>query len=168
MKSIDIFYQGDGITTLEHIEVDEATTFAALHDLIAKKLGIDDGSILYIEDEDEPADGKDIVGKKASRAGIKVHVHRCKKIAVSVHFKDKTVRDDFAPGTTIARIKRWAAVRKFGMTEEEASDHHLQLTGTTDQPDPGTHVGTLTRGRKCEVAFDLVTTPKVNGADACS
>lgn len=165
MKSIDIFYQGEGIPALEHIEVDEATTFKALLDLIAKKHGLDGASLLLLEDEDEPADEKAVVGKKAGCAGIKVHVHRCKKIAVSVHFKDKTVRDDFAPSATIARIKRWAAVRKFGMTEEEASDHHLQLTGTTDQPDPGTHVGTLTRGRKCEVAFDLVTTPKVNGAD---
>ena len=57
----------------------------------------------------------------------------------------------------------WVTVRKFGMTEEEASHHHLQITGTTDEPDPGTHIGTLAYCPKCSVAFDLVTTPKVNG-----
>lgn len=164
MKSIDIFYQGDGIPALEHIETDAETTFGALLALIVKKHGLDDECLLFLEDEDEPADGEAAIGKKASRAGIKVHIHRCRKVAVSVHFKDKTVRDEFPPSATIARIKRWAAVRKLGMTEEEASHHHLQLTGTTDQPNPSIHVGTLARCPKCNVEFDLVTTPIVNGA----
>lgn len=164
MKSIDIFYQGDGIPALEHIEADAETSFASLLALIAKKHGLDGECLLFLEDEDEPADGCVAIGSKAGRTGIKAHIHRCRKVAVSVHFKDKTVRDEFPPSATIARIKHWAAVRRLGMTEEEASHHHLQLTGTTDQPDPGTHVGTLARCPKCKVEFDLVTTPIVNGA----
>jgi hypothetical protein len=164
MKSIDVFYQGEGIRALEHLETDADTTFRALLSLIAKKHGLAGEHLLFLEDEEEPADETAAIGKKAGRSGIKAHVHRCRKVAVAVHFKDKTVRDEFAPSATVARVKQWAAVRKFGMSEEEASDHHLQLTGTTDQPDPGTHIGALAACPKCKVEFDLVTTPKVNGA----
>ncbi|HWE20137.1 MAG TPA: hypothetical protein VG758_23655, partial [Hyphomicrobiaceae bacterium] len=130
---------------------------------IARKHGISSDIVLFLEDEAEPVERRVSLRDKAGRAGIKAHVHRCRKIEVVVHFKDKTVREEFAPGTTIARVKNWVTVRKFGMTEEEASHHHLQIAGTTDQPDPGTHIGTLASCPKCKVAFDLVTTPKVNG-----
>ena len=77
--------------------------------------------------------------------------------------KCRTRKSTIAPGTTVARVKHWAAVGKFGMTEEEASHHHLQIAGTTEQPDPGTHIGTLVASGKCALAFDLASTPKVNG-----
>lgn len=163
MKTIDIYYQGEGIGALEHLEFGADETFAALQAAIAKKHGIDGDIALFLEDEAEPVEGKVNLREKAGRSGIKAHVHRCRKIEVIVHFKDKTVREEFAPGTTVARVKRWVTVRKFGMTEEEASHHHLQIAGTTDQPDPGTHIGTLASCPNCKVAFDLVTTPKVNG-----
>ena len=168
MKSIDIYYQGEGARALEHLEIGAETTFADLRDLLAKKLDIESEALLFIEDEDEPVDGKVKIGTKTGRSGVKVHIHRCRKIEVVVHFKDKTIRHEFAPGATIACVKHWVAVRKLGMTEEDASHHHLQLAGTTDQPDPGTHIGTLAACPKCKVEFDLVTTPKVNGCGACA
>jgi hypothetical protein len=163
MKIIDIYYQGEGVGALEHLEFDAEETFAELKAAIAGKHNIAGEIVLFIEDEAEPVEGDAKLCDKASRAGIKAHVHRCRKIEVVIHFKDKTVRHEFAPGATIARIKHWVTVRKFGMTEEAAWHHHLQIAGTTDQPDPGTHVGTLASCPKCSVAFDLVTTPKVNG-----
>ena len=163
MKTIDVYYQADDIGALEHLEIDAEATFGALQALIAEKHGLPADALLFLEDETEPVDAKAPLKGKAGRAGIKAHIHRCREVGVVVHFKDKTVRESFAPGATIARIKHWAAVRKFGMTEEEASHHHLQLVGTTDQPDPGTHIGTLAACPKCKVEFDLVSTPKVNG-----
>ncbi len=163
MKTIDIFYQGDGIVSLEHLEIGAEETFAVLQALIATKHGITGDVLLFLEDEDEPVDAESKIGGKAGRAGVKAHIHHCRRVEVEVHFKDKTVRGEFAPGSTIARIKHWVAVRELGMTEEEASHHHLQLTGTIDQPDPGTHIGALASCQKCKVEFDLVTTPKVNG-----
>lgn len=163
MKTIDIYYQGESVGALEHLEFDAEETFAALQAAIAGKHNITGEIVLFIEDEAEPIEGHTKLREKAGRAGIKAHVHRCRKIEVIIHFKDKTVRHEFAPGATIARIRHWVTVRKFGMTEEEASHHHLQIAGTTDQPDPGTHIGTLASCPKCSVAFDLVTTPKVNG-----
>lgn len=163
MKTIDIFYHGEGLSALEHIERDADTTFGDLLGHLISKHGLAPDTLLYVENEDEPVDPKERVGKKTGRGGVKVHAHRCRNVTVAVHFKDKTIRHEFSPGTTIARVKHWVAVEKLGMSEEEASDHHLQLAGTTTQPDPGTHLGALASCPKCKVEFDLVTTPKVNG-----
>jgi len=163
MKSVDVFYQGEGIAALEHIEIGDHETFGALRVLIGKKHGLGTEAVLFLEDEAESIADEVPIASKAGRAGVKVHIHRCRKVTVTIHFKDKSVHDTFAPGVTVARVKLWAAVRKFGMTEEEASHHHLQLTGTTVQPDPGTHIGALVTAGRCAVEFDLVSTPKVNG-----
>jgi hypothetical protein len=163
MKNISVFYQGEGISALEHIELAETETFGALRVLIIEKHGLAEDTVLFIEDEAELIGDEIVVASKAGRAGVKAHVHSCREIKVTVHFKDKSVHEKVAPGTTVARVKHWAAIREFGMTEEEASHHHLQLAGTTEQPDPGTHVGTLVTAQKCSVDFDLVSTPRVNG-----
>jgi hypothetical protein len=163
MKTIDIFYQGEGITALEHIEIAENEPFGSLRVAIAEKHGLGGNAVLFIEDEADPIGDDVLIVSKAGRAGVKAHLHRCREVKATVHFKDKSVHHSFAPGTTVARVKHWAAVRKFGMTDEEASHHHLQIAGTTVQPDPGTHIGTLVTAGKCAVAFDLVSTPRVNG-----
>ncbi|MGJ4903156.1 hypothetical protein ACQR0V_16435 [Bradyrhizobium sp. HKCCYLS2058] len=163
MKTINIFYQGEGVAALEHIEIGDHETFGALRAELAKKHGLGADACLFIEDEAEPVADEVPIASKAGRAGVKVHIHRCREIKVTVHFNGKSVHDKFAPGATVASVKQWAAIRKFGMTEEEASHHHLQLAGTTIQPDPGTHIGTLATSGKCAAEFDLVSTPKVNG-----
>ena len=163
MKTIDVFYQGDGIKAVEHIEIEAEQSFGALKALIAKAHGMTGETLLFLEDEEDAVDDNLLVGKRAGRTGIKAHIHRCRKIRVAVHFKHKTVHDDFPPSAMVARVKRWAAEKKFGMSEEEASNHHLQITGTTEQPDPGTHIGRLAACPKCAVEFDLVPTPRVNG-----
>ena len=64
----------------------------------------------------------------------------------------------------MARVKRWAAERKFGMSDEEAGEHVLQIAGTHERPAPGTHIGTLANRQSCTLAFDLVADERVNGA----
>ena len=162
MTNIDVFYQGEGIGSLQHIEFDSQRPFAELLAMIAKQHGLD-GAALFLEDEDEPVDERALVGTKAGRSGLKVHVHRCREVKVTVNFKEKSVHDKVRPAKTVGKIKHWAAVRKLGMSEEEASHHHLQLADTTEQPDTGTHVGALVTKGTCAVEFDLVPTPRVNG-----
>ncbi|MBR1256414.1 hypothetical protein JQ634_22245 [Bradyrhizobium sp. AUGA SZCCT0240] len=163
MKNISVFYQGEGLSGLEHIEIIETETFGDLRAAIIEKHGLAGETILFIEDEIEAIDDEIPIASKAGRAGVKAHVHRCREVKATVHFKDKSVHHKFTPGTTVAHVKHWAAIHKFGMTEEEASHHHLQLSGTEQQPDPGTHIGTLVSAHQCAVEFDLVSTPRVNG-----
>jgi hypothetical protein len=56
MKTIDVFYQGDGIRALEHLEAHAEVTCQELLSLIASKHGLAGECLLFLEDEDEPVD----------------------------------------------------------------------------------------------------------------
>ncbi|HTA91569.1 MAG TPA: hypothetical protein VK745_18425, partial [Polyangiaceae bacterium] len=101
--------------------------------------------------------------KHAGHGGIKVHVHRCHRVRVTVTFNAKHVEHPFGPSSTVARVKRWAA-EKFDMSPEDATEHVLQLAGTHTRPSPNVHLGALTRCPDCHLKFDLVPDERVNGA----
>jgi hypothetical protein len=163
MKFIDLFYQGEGIGEIAHIEFDADATFAVLKARLVEKHGVPHGAFLFLEDEDEPLDEDILIRDRATAKGLKVHIHRCRHVEVTVTFNGETVERRFSPSATVARVKRWAAADKFGMSEEEAGEHVLQIAGTHDRPAPGTHIGALTDGKVCGLAFDLVPDERVNG-----
>lgn len=164
MQLIDIFYQGEDIQELDHLEVCADHSVAAVKALLIAKHGLAADILLFLEDRDEPLDDILIVREHAGPTGIKAHVHRCRHVEVAVTFNGETVHHRFSPATTIARVKQWAAVDKFHMSEAEAGEHVLQITGTHDRPAPGTHLGKLTTCPRCRIAFSLVADERVNGA----
>lgn len=166
MPGVDIFYQGEGLPEVEHIEIGPEQTFEAVKVLLIRKHGLDENVIIFLEDSDEPLDEHRIVREHVTGAGVKLHLHRCRHIEVAVTFNAETVQRRFGPGATIARVKRWAAEDAFKMSKEEASEHALQISGTHNRPAPGTHLGALTSRPACRVAFDLVADQRVNGAPA--
>jgi hypothetical protein len=165
MKDIDIFYQVEGIPKIQHISASPDETLAALKTRIKAKHGIGDEASLYAEDEDGELDESKAVGEIATPTGVKVHLHRCRSITVTVAFASQTLEHRFAPGATVAKVKRWAA-DQLDMSKEDAGEHVLQLSGTQDRPTPSTHIGTLAKCPVCRVAFDLVPDERVNGAPA--
>jgi hypothetical protein len=164
MAAIDIFYQGEGIREIAHFEANPGHDFAAIKIAIIEKHGLDKETLIYLEDADEPLDERRLVRDHIGRVGIKVHLHRCRHVAVAVTFNGETVHHKFGPGTTVARVKKWAAEQKFGMSPQEAGEHVLQISGTQDRPDPGTHLGAIATCPECRIAFDLVPNERVNGA----
>lgn len=166
MTTVNIFYQGEGIREVECVEIDSENTFGALKALIVQKHGLTDEVLIFLEDADEPADEGIAVCRHSGHVGVKAHLHRCRSVEITVTFNGDKVHHPFGPGTTVARVKRWAAEHKFKMTEAEASEHVLQVSGTHDRPAPGTHIGSLVTGPKCRVAFDLVPDQRINGAYA--
>ena len=163
MKVIDVFYQGEGIREIEHIEVGDDHSFSSLKAILTEKHGLEKDLLIFLEDCDEPIDEVLIVREHVGPCGIKAHLHRCRHIEVVVTFNGEPVHHHFGPGTTVARVKRWAAEKKFGMSEEESTEHVLQLSGSHDRPSPGTHLGALAACPSCRVAFDLVPDQRVNG-----
>lgn len=164
MKTIDLFYQGDGLAEIEHLEIAAEASVADLMARLIEKHGCAPDTLLFLEDEDEPLDDAQLAKARETGKGLKLHLNRCRQIAVSVVFNGETVDRKFAPGATMARVKRWAAERKFGMTDEESGEHVLQIAGTHERPAPGTHIGTIAQRMTCAVAFDLVADERVNGA----
>jgi hypothetical protein len=164
MTPIDLFYQGEGLGEIQHLELEPHATFAILKLRLIEVHGIPHGALLFLEDEDDPLDDHGLVRERASHKGLKVHIHRCRHVEVTVTFNGETVEHRFSPSATMAKVKRWAAEHKFGMTDEEAGEHVLQRAGSHDRPAPGAHIGALTDGKVCGLAFDLVADQRVNGA----
>jgi hypothetical protein len=163
MTSIDIFYQGEGIHDIAHLEATPEHSFASIKAAIIDKHGLGKETLIYLEDCDEPVDDNCLVRDHAGRSGIKAHLHRCRHVEVSITFNGETVHHRFGPGSTVARVKTWAAELKFGMSPQEAGEHVLQIAGTKDRPDSGAHLGTIASCPACKVAFDLVPNERING-----
>jgi len=163
MTNVNVFYQAEGLTAIEHVELPGDATLAVVKTQIAGRHGLGEEVLIFVEDEETPARESILLIEIATHVGVKIHVHHCEHIKTSVFFNGETVEHKFTPGTTVARVKHWAAVHKFGMSAEEAGEHVLQISGTKDRPAPNTHLGALTDRHHCKVSFDLVPDERVNG-----
>jgi hypothetical protein len=163
METLDIFYQGHGIREIDHIEVGRDHTVAVIKEILVKKHGLETDTLIFLEDQEEPLGDHLVIFELVQATSVNLHLHRCRHVDVTVRFNGKPVERKFAPSATIAHVKHWAAVKGFGMTEEQAGEHLLQIAGTKDRPAPGVHIGTLASCPECKVAFDLVPDERVNG-----
>ncbi len=55
MKTIDLFYQAEGVGEIEHLEIDPDTTFADLKARLIEKHGGGTDAFLFVEDENDPS-----------------------------------------------------------------------------------------------------------------
>jgi hypothetical protein len=163
MTKLAVFIQVQGKPGIVDAEIPKSAKVGDLHDALkVLSIEIDDDSEIFIDEADE-AESKD---RKSPIAGLKqgarVHVTRCKKITVTVHFLDKTVDHRFSPGKRVRGVKKWA-VEHFGINPTDAGEHILKLCNTTTQPPTDTPLAELVQGRECAVCFDLVPEKRVEG-----
>lgn len=163
MTTINIFFQGENHKGIGHCEIDANDTFASLKTMLKKQDLVFDDTFIFLEDSDEPVTDESHIRDFAKSGAIKIHFHRRRKIEVKVMFNGETIDRRFPVSATIARIKKWAAERKFGMDREEASEHVLQISGSHDRPSSNVNLGTLVQCQK-PICFDLVPDERVNGA----
>jgi hypothetical protein len=164
MKKIQLFLQFEGNRRIELIEVDADSP---VQEIIAAALrvGLPEDcraeACVFGEEGEEPLD----LGVTLTAAGVRdkhrIHVHRCRKIAVTLHFNDVTDKHHFPPSATVERVKRYF-VHKIHMSPVDATEHVLQICGTTDRPEPDQHIGALV-SCTCSVCFDLVPIKRVEG-----
>ena len=165
MALIDVFYQGEGVDAVGHVEVEAEATFEALKALLADKQGFSAEVVLiFVEDKDEPIPDDALLKKYAERNALKVHISRLREVKVEVVFNGKPAENHFPPSATVARVKEWAAEKAFGLGAEEAGEHVLQIVGTDVRPPPSTHIGTLVDDKTRVLTFDLVPHERVQGA----
>ncbi|WP_299733363.1 hypothetical protein [uncultured Tateyamaria sp.] len=163
MRIIDIFYQGQGLNDIEHLQLRDDKTFADLKAELIAAGHADNDTVLYIENENEPAETCGRLDDFDCRRGLRVHLARCRRVEVEVTFNGCTVERKFSPARTLARVKRWAAERGFNMTPDEAGEHALQIDGTHERPPLNTHIGALLTRGACKLDFDLVPDERING-----
>lgn len=161
-----VYIQSEQFSDIKLVEIDDHATIDELKQAAIELLppGTDVSALtLSVEDDDDDAHAHATHVKHLKKEhGIRVHLHRCKHIEVSVRFGAETVHHQFSPATTVGRVRLWAG-HKLGMQPGDIAEHVLQLAGTNEQPDVDVHIGTLTKCPECSVTFDLVPAHRING-----
>jgi hypothetical protein len=144
---MELFVQGEGVRGTELVVLrDEATVGELLR--AAHSLGLPEGVgaiFLFVEGNDAAEhDTSEGHGRLLSGIGIGhrrcVHLHRKRRVEVTVHYGMHTATHPFAPVTTVGRVLAWA-VEKFRLDPAQAAEHALQLCGSELVPDADAHIG---------------------------
>lgn len=164
-QPIELFVQGEEIDEITLLRVARDCTVREVVKKVKEKCGVtavEDEVLVLIEDHDEEI----LLDAKLNEIGIghrhRVHLHRCRRVEISVNFNAVTKARSFSPGTTIGKIKRWAD-DAFELKGIDATEHALQICGTNKRPDLDVHVGSLVQHPQCQICFDLVPKKRVEG-----
>ena len=147
MSKFQLFLQFEGDRRVELVSFADNVDTQAVR-AAAVKLGFVHlaNALVFAEDIDDALDDGRPLRDQAVGHKHRLHLHRCREIKVALHFVDVTEHHVFRPAATVDRVKRWF-VHKIGMSAVDATEHVLQITGTTDRPDPDTHIGSLVSER---------------------
>jgi hypothetical protein len=163
MNNVVIFIQAHGRPDIVEAEIAVATTLGELRNVLAASgIAVDTETVIFIDDAEEPLKGEHHHPVHGLKQGSRIHVGRCRRIAVTVHFLDKIEEHPFSPGARMRAVKEWA-VRKFKMDPKDAAEHVLQLCSSTGRPSSDTPLHQLLHGHDCNLCFDLVPEKRVEG-----
>ena len=165
MKATEVLLQGECIPDIQVVKVGVDDTIKDLLEVAAKyrKEAIEGDFFVFLEGSAEPSGDGEKLPESKDRHPVPLHVHRCRQVLVTVTFNGVSKGHEFAPGTTVADVKKFAAIREFGMKPADAAEHVLQFTGSAERPEPETHVGALVTCPDCRISFDLVPHKRVEG-----
>ncbi|WP_420993636.1 hypothetical protein ACKI2N_015630 [Cupriavidus sp. 30B13] len=157
-----IFVQKQSATQVYAIEQFDGLNLKVFKELlIGNDMEIEE-VLVFEEGGDEPITEEAFLALLKKKQHPKVHVHRHLKVEVLVYFNGQEAKHQFSPSKTVAAVKAWAD-EKFRVDPSHAAEHVLQLHGTLTRPSPSTHIGSLTQGHACVVAFDLVPNERIQG-----
>jgi hypothetical protein len=162
MTQVSVFLQKDGSDKLTELELPATLTGSQLYEAVAKAgAETDDATFIFLGEADEP------VQRKAKQSlsltsGLLIHVTRCRKVKVTVHFLNRTIEDHFAPGTRVRAIKAWAA-SQIPLEPQDAAEHVLEVCDSKTRPVTDATLQQLTDGKRCDVCFNLVPDKRVEG-----
>jgi hypothetical protein len=163
MSHLLIFIQVHGRPGIVEAQLAEAATLAELHKALADA-GIPVGAetFVFLDECEEPVHGEPHHHVAGLKHGGRIHVSRCKHIATTVHYLDKTAQRAFAPGARVRTVKEWA-VHTFKIDPKDAAEHVLQLCKSIARPSPDTPLHEIVSGHDCTLCFDLVPEKRVEG-----
>lgn len=164
-EEIELFLQGEDIREIVLIRVPRG---GVVRDILtaAREQGVHvvEGGALSLEDQESPMNPEASIASIPIRHCSRIHVHRCCRVAVTVSFNGVQKDETFPPAATMKRVKRWAVGKKgFDLSDIDAAEHVLQISGLSERPDEDIHVGTLVKAPQCSVSFDLVPKVRVEG-----
>lgn len=162
-EKIEVFVEGEGLAAMLLIEIDPNETVEVILTR-AKEHGaiIEEDTIVLVEGRAEPIERS----RSAHEVGIhkhhRIHVHRCKEVKVKFTYNGDSQSYEFKANETVATVRTWA-LNHFPIDAALKVNMILRFCGTTSEPDLERHIGTYAKHGACEVCFDLVLDPRVQG-----
>jgi len=164
---IELFIQGEGVSKITLVRVHIKDTVADIIKVALEHgLSTPEGSEVFVlvENTDAPL----VLDAKIDEVGLiprsRVHIHRCRRVEVTVNFNADQLKGFFPPSATVAWVKKWAVGKDgFGLSDLDATEHLLQVCHSTDRPDEDVHIGTLVKVLAGAICFDLVAKQRVEG-----
>ena len=134
MQDIDIFVQGEGRPTISLIQVKQDATIEelAVAAIVQGAYPVADGHecLVSLEEADEPLTPSVTLTTAGIGHRSRVHLHRCRKIHLTVSFNGQEKSRAFSPAATIGRVTQWAVGKRgFDLDDIDAAEHVLQVTG---------------------------------------
>jgi hypothetical protein len=163
MSECVLFVQAQGDSRVVEVVVPEKVSESALLARLKEigMLGAPD-LLVFVDEAEDQVRGESDRPIEGVRDGARVHITSCRRIRVTVHYLEKTVERDFAPGTRVRNVKAWA-VREFHLDHKDAAEHVLQICESAERPSGDTPLHTLLHG-VCVLCFNLVPEKRVEGA----
>ena len=165
MKDTEILLQGECVPDIQVVKLEgDASVKDLLEEATKRRVEpIDGNAFVFVQGSAEPLPGGGRLPASKDGQPVPLHVHRCRRVVVTVTFNGLNKGHEFSPATTVADVKKFAAIREFGMKPADAAEHVLQFAGSAERPEAATHVGTLVSYPDCCIALDLVPHKRVEG-----
>lgn len=162
MSTLALFVQAHGQARIHEVTVADPVTMAELETaLAAAGIPLTADTALFIDESEEPVSPAGFAAGSLAH-GARLHLSRCRRVEVTVHFLERTLKQMFSPGARVRAVKAWA-VKELGLDHKDAAEHVLQRCGTSDRPASDTPLHTLLDGPGCQLCFDLVPEKRVEG-----
>lgn len=163
MSKINVFIQVQGTPGVTEAELPTGATHAELKACLSNiGVELDNDTYIFIDESAEPI-GMQCEGQvEGLQQGGRLHVSRCRKVAVKVHYVESSAVEEFPPGVRLRKVKAWA-VRHFKLDKQDAAEHVLQLCDSTKRPTSDTPLQELIDKATCLACFDLVPEKRVEG-----
>jgi hypothetical protein len=155
-ETLELFVHRPAEQRIEIREIERTIT-------VAEAVNLADGERVWFEETETEIDTSISVVEAGLEHHGHVHVNRCHDVKTGVTYNGDTKEHTFHPATRIERVFDWAVSKKgFSLTPADATEHVLQVTGTTIQPDSHDHIGSFVE-EHCTASFGLVPKQRPQG-----
>ena len=157
MKTIRVEVEIEDRKTVEIIEVTGGNLESVLREV--RSLAQLEELHVFERDKDEP------IGIEIEEVTVlSLHGHRCRKVAVKVHWSHETKERHFGPSATIYRVLLWAIGKEgFNLDEVSRAKANLILPGVEEPLPKDAVIGSFVHHGKCEMTLDLTLKDFTNG-----
>lgn len=131
---------------------------------IAAKHDADGEALVFVNDNDEPADYDQTLDDAGVSATGHIYIARCRRVTATMNFKEESKPREFPPNVAMQAVFEWATGPKgYKLDATDKAEHMLVITGTETPVDEDTHLEAYVAGDVCTAEFDLVPKHRFEG-----